>query len=153
MSDIYVIAGLPPYDGEYELDTDTDPITVLEWGWIKRRAGYLPLSIQPESLGDPELISVFAAMAVHRAGVVETRDIDRFFDRLFAAPFGDTITLIPGDLQEQDDAGPPPSSSASSPSSNGDSSTTGSETSAETPPATGPLSSDTSVSDPAMSVT
>ena len=47
-------------------------LTTREWGWIKRLSGYLPLNIE-DGLGDPELVIVFAAIALRRAGKVEPR--------------------------------------------------------------------------------
>ena len=69
--DWLILEQVPPYDGRYEWDLEGRELTTREWGWIKRLAGYLPLNIE-DGLGDPELIAVFAAIALRRAGKVET---------------------------------------------------------------------------------
>jgi hypothetical protein len=150
LADRIVIDGLRPWDGSYELDIDEEPLTTTEWGWIKRRAGYLPLTLDANAFADPELIAVLAAIAVRRGGTVETRDMDDLLDRIFDAPFGPTVTLHAGD--QAGDAGPPPASSAPKQSSNGDSSTTASDSSASPAAATGDPASDTSESGLATAV-
>ena len=65
--DYIVIEGVRPYDGRYEFDLEGRELTTREWGWIKRLSGYLPLTIE-EGLTDPELITVFACIALRRAG-------------------------------------------------------------------------------------
>jgi hypothetical protein len=149
LADYITITGLRPYDGRYELDLDEQPLTTREWGWIKRHAGYLPLTLDENSFADPELITVLAVIAVRRAGTVELRDVPDLFDRLADAPFGSTITLETG---VDGDADPPPESTASKPSINGASSQTGSESSDGPRSPTGPPASDISVSVPATSV-
>ena len=124
--DYIVIEGVPPYDGRWEWDFEDRELTTREWGWIKRLTGYLPLTIE-EGLGDPELVIVFAAIALRRAGKVEAKDVPQVFERLGDAPFGERITLETDTVDEEDDAGPPaPSSSlngadsgASSPKNSG----------------------------------
>ena len=108
--DYITIDGVPPYDGRWEWDLEGRELTTREWGWIKRLSGYLPLNIE-EGLGDPELVIVFAAIALRRAGKVEPKDVPQVFERLSDAPFGERITLET-DLVEEDDASPPPSSSS-----------------------------------------
>lgn len=153
MPDRLTIQGVLPYDGSYDLDLDGQPLTTREWGWIKKHAGYLPLTLTADGWADPELVAVLAIIALRRAGVIENTDVPQLVDRLADVPFGTTIT-IEADQQEPDgDAGPPPQSSASRPSSNGDSSPTGSETSEPTPTATGHRRSDTSESTLATSAT
>jgi hypothetical protein len=151
VADYVNITGVPPWDGRYELDLDGQPLTTTEWGWVKRRAGYLPLTLTGEAFADPELIAVLAAIAVRRAGTLEPREVEGFIDRLFDAPFGNTITLEAGDTAG--DADPPPESNAAKLSSNGASSTNGSESSAILPPPTGVPASATSASAPPTSVT
>ena len=91
--DWLILEHVPPYDGRYEWDLEGRELTTREWGWIKRLAGYLPLNIE-DGLGDPELIAVFAAIALRRAGKVETNEVPRAFEYLSDAPFdGSAITL------------------------------------------------------------
>jgi hypothetical protein len=149
LPDYITITGLRPYDGRYELDLDGQPLTTREWGWIKRHAGYLPLTLDENSFADPELVSVLAAIAARRAGTVEARDIPDLVDRLADAPFGSTITLEAGDTEG--DADPPPESTASKPNTNGDSSPTGSDSSDAPRSRTGSPASDISASVPVTS--
>jgi len=136
--DWIVISGVKPWDGRYPFDiADSEP-TTREWGWIKRLSGYLPTTIEQGLKGaDPELICVFAAIALRRAGRVETDELQRLFDRLADAPFGATVRLETDTAPEEGEADPPGSSNGSS-SISGTDSTTSSETSApETPDPSG----------------
>ena len=72
--DYIVVEGVRPYDGRYEFDLAGQELTTREWGWIKRLSGYLPLTVE-EGLSDPELIVVFAVIALRRAGKVEPKDV------------------------------------------------------------------------------
>ena len=74
LMDYIVIEGVPPYDGRYEFDLEGRELTTREWGWIKRHSGYLPLTIE-DGFTDPELVTVFAAIALRRAGKVEAREV------------------------------------------------------------------------------
>ena len=150
MPDRVIIHGVPPYDGSYELDWDRE-FTVREWGWIKRHAGYLPLTIGGDAFADPELISILAVIVLRRAGTIQPDDVPRVFDRFLDAPFGSTIT-IEGEPTE-DDASPPAASSNGNDTSSGPSSKTSSETSAQNPPASGNPSSAISAYDRQMLVT
>ena len=150
MADRVIIHGVPPYDGTYELDWDRE-FTVREWGWIKRHAGYLPLTIGGDAFADPELISILAVIVLRRAGTIQPDDVPRVFDRFLDAPFGSTIT-IEGDTVEEDGSDPLESSNGND-SFSGTSSTTSSETSPPTPPASGNPNSAISASDPRMLVT
>ena len=153
MSDHITITGVAPYDGRYELDITGQPLTTREWGWVKRHAGYLPLTMDAGSFSDPEFVIVEAVIALHRAGKITAAEVPALVDRFQDIdPFA-AITYEAGEQPEGDDAGPPPRSSDVKPSSNGDSSPTGSETSDSHPKATGDQPSDTSLSVPAMSAT
>ena len=90
--DFIVVEGVRPYDGRYEFDLAGQELTTREWGWIKRLSGYLPLTVE-EGLSDPELIVVFAVIALRRAGKVEPKDVPAVFERLSDAPFGAAITM------------------------------------------------------------
>lgn len=150
-----VVEGVKPWDGRYELDLVDLELTTREWGWIKRLSGYMPLTVdQGFKGGDAELFAVFAAIALRRAGRVDTRDVPDVFDRLVDAPFGTTIRLESDSAEDEaeDDADPPGSSTGNTPSS-GDGSPTSSETSAHPPNGSGIHGSDTSTSVPARSGT
>jgi len=145
-----IVTGLAPYDGRYELDINAQPLTTREWGWAKRYAGYLPITLDEDTFTDPEMIAVLALVALRRNGKIDTAEVPGLWERLQDAPFGSTIGLEPGaaDEDEEDDAGPPPPRTGSSSSSNGEGSTTGSESSEPPPSPTGSPPWATSVSDP-----
>jgi len=151
LSDFITITGVPPYDGRYEFDITAQPLTTREWGWVKRHAGYLPLTMDQSSFADPEFVIVEAVIACHRAGKVDTADVPALVERFQDVdPFA-AITYERGDAEG--DADPPPPSSDTKPSSNGDASPTGSETSDSPPKRTGHPASATSASVPPTSVT
>ena len=92
LMDYIVIDGVPPYDGRWEWDLEGRELTTREWGWIKRLSGYLPLNIE-EGLGDPELVIVFAAIALTPRRQSRAEGRPQVFERLSDAPFGERITL------------------------------------------------------------
>jgi hypothetical protein len=150
VADWITITGVKPYDGRYELDIDAQPLTVREWGWIKKHAGYLPLTIDVDAFTDPELITVLAVVAARRAGRVEPADIPALIERFQDVDPFSTITYEAG-IEDSDADGPPAPSSEPRRSSNGDSSKTGSASLDDPLSPTGLPRSDTSASDPAMS--
>jgi hypothetical protein len=153
LSDFITVNGVPPYDGRYELDMQQQPFTTREWGWVKRHAGYLPLTLERSSFTDPDFVIVQAIVAMWRAGAVAAADVPALVERFQDVdPFA-AITYEADDTDAEDDAVPPPSSSDAKPNSNGASSPTGSEISDSHPSATGSRASDTSASAPQMSVT
>ena len=103
------VTGAKPYDGRYPLDLDDQPLTTREWGWIKRNAGYVPLTLTGEAFSDPELIMVLSVIAMRRAGRITTEQFAEVWDRFDDAPFGSTLTIEPDpdELDDEDDAGPP----------------------------------------------
>ena len=120
--DYIVVEGVRPYDGRYEFDIAGQELTTREWGWIKRLSGYLPLTVE-EGFSDPELIVVFAAIALRRAGKVEPRRrCPQVFERLSDAPFGSAITMETEVEEEVEAERPPPPSSNSSDATSGPSS-------------------------------
>src|SRR5262245_9847215 len=145
------IEGVPPHDGRYEFDLGGSGFTTREWGWIKKHAGYLPLTIQAGlDGGDAELFTVFAVIALRRAGKIEAAEVTQLYERIAEGEFGSTVVLE-SDEQEAGEA-PPPFTSASSSSngaSSGDAGKTSSETSTPTPQTTGAPASGSSVSVPA----
>ena len=141
--DWIVIENVAPYDGRWPFDLDGSELTTREWGWIKRLAGYLPLTIE-DGLSDPELIVVFAAIALRRAGRVEPQNVPQVFEQLSEAPFGSSITMETETGDEEADAGPPASSLSASDDSSGVDSTPSLETSEPTPNNSGTPASATS---------
>jgi hypothetical protein len=149
--DWVVIEGLPPWDGRYEFDVAYQELTTREWGWVKRLTGYMPLTIEEGLAGaDPELLAVFAAIALRRAQKIPADQVSAVYDRLVDLPPG--VARYEPEAME-DDAGPPARGSNGSSSTSGDDSPTNSETSDATPPATGTLDWATSVSAPTTSAT
>ena len=151
--DWIVIDGVPPYEGRWQFDLDTQELTTREWGWIKRLSGYLPLTVE-EGLSDPELIVVFACIALRRAQKVAPAEVPDVFERLSDAPFGSAITMETDVKEAAEEASPPPPSSSSG---NGDASGDGSTKSSETSPpsleVSGTPASDTSGLYPTLSAT
>ena len=144
--DYIVVEGVRPYDGRYEFDLEGQALTTREWGWIKRLSGYLPLTVD-EGARDPELIVVFAVIALRRAGKVEPRDVPAVFETLSDAPFGSTITMETDVVEEEaEEKRPPPESSTSSGDTSGPSSQKSSETLALSPNRSGTPGSVTSLS-------
>jgi hypothetical protein len=137
--DWVVIEGVKPYDGRYEFDLAASEPTTREWGWIKRLSGYMPATITDGFEGaDPELFSVFAVIALRRAGKIEAREVQQVFERIVDAPFSSSIRLETDqpDQAVEDDAGPPAGSSSSNGTSSGPDTRTSSDPS-ETPSPSG----------------
>lgn len=151
LADRITLSGVKPYDGSYELDIVAAPLTVREWGWIKKHAGYLPVTVGDDTFTDPEFIAVLAVIALRRNGSVETRDVAAVYDRIADAPFGATIRFELGDGDGEGDADPPPRSSNGNESSSGAASTTSSESSDGPQTPTGDPALATSGSAPATS--
>ncbi len=67
MSDRIVI-NVRPYVGEYDFDIEGEPLTTLEWRWLKKISGYLPMTLDEGFRGgDPDLFVAFAVIALARA--------------------------------------------------------------------------------------
>lgn len=147
-----VIERSPPWDGRYEFDLAAAMFTVEEWGWIKRLTGYLPLTIDEAfDGGDPELRTVFAAIALYRAGKVTDSDVPDTFRQLAKLPFDERIRIETDDEPVEAGGGPLPPSSTGNGASSGDATTPSSETSTEILPASGTPASAASASVPAWS--
>jgi hypothetical protein len=145
--DYIVLDGVKPYDGRYELDLEQQPFTTREWGWIKRHANYLPLTVWDGFQGgDPELFAVFAVISLRRAGRIDTTEAQGMFDRLQDMPLG--AVRYEAGSNPQEPADDPTGSSNGNNGSSGAASRTSSEQSATTPPASGIPVSATSASDP-----
>jgi hypothetical protein len=134
--DWLVIDGARPYDGRYELDLAGMPPTSREWGWIKRLSGYLPGNVEDGFRGgDPELFCVLAAVALRRAGKIETAQVPETYEKLADAPFGAAIRFESDTVEDGDADSPPLSSKNGSEPTSGPGSPTSSETSAQPTPA------------------
>ena len=108
-----VITGIPPYDGDYELDSDR-AFNAREWRWIKKVSGYMPLTVSEGfEGGDPDLFVALAIIAMAREGRVTKDEGLRVADVLAEAPFdGAAITMVGDEPVEADeiplDLTPPP---------------------------------------------
>jgi hypothetical protein len=144
------IEGVRPYDGRYEFDLRSSSFTVREWGWVKRYASYLPLTIDEGLAGsDAELFAVFALIALVRSRKLAPEDVPDAWERFADAPGVVTVRLeLNREVDPADDALPPPASSNGNGVDSGDAGRTNSETSEETPRATGTPASATSESRP-----
>lgn len=133
MADRIVISDARRYDGEYDFDLADESLTTLEWRWVKKISGYLPLTIGEGWVGgDPDLFLAFAVIAMRRAGKIGKEDALVAAEQL---EDGATIRFV-GD--EVPDADPPQAPETGK--SNGDSGEPSSPTSAppgQTPSATG----------------
>jgi hypothetical protein len=142
-----VVDGVKPYDGRYEFDLGSQELTTREWGWIKRHTGYLPLTMEEGFRGaDPELFTIFAVIALRRAGKIDQTEVAAIFERICDAPFGATIRMELDQPEDTEDAdvGPPALSSTGSEPSSGDASETTLVTSPGPPNGSGNPGSDTS---------
>ena len=136
--DWLTISGAQPWDGRYPFDLENSAFTTREWGWIKRHSGYLPLTVDEGFKGaDPELITVFAIIALARAGKIQTAQAAEVFDRLADAPATARIRLETDEPEREADADPPPQSSTENGSSSGHDSPTSSEISPAAPSPSG----------------
>ena len=144
--DYLKISGVPPYDGRYEFDLRSSKFSVREWGWVKRYSGYLPLTIDEGLAGsDAELFAVFAMVALVRARKLAVEDVPDAWERFADAPGVVTVRLeLNREEAEAADALPPLEKSNGNAPDSGDASRTSSETSEETPRATGTPASATS---------
>lgn len=112
MADRIIIQGVKPYDGEYPLEMQEEPLTTLEWRWVKKISGYLPLTIGDGFAGaDPDLVCALAVIALRRKGKIQKEQALLVADRLADAPFdGAAIQLVfdeEEETSEDADARPP----------------------------------------------
>lgn len=101
-----IVLNTERYRGEFELDIDGEPLTSLEWRWIKKISGYMPLTLD-EGLagGDPDVVLALAVIALVRAGRVAESEAVATSEVLARAPAdGTAITLI---ASEEDEQSPP----------------------------------------------
>jgi hypothetical protein len=97
-----VIAGIRPYDGEYDLDTER-AFNTREWRWIKRISGYMPLTIGDGFKGgDPDLFVALAVIAMCRDGRIERDDALDVADLIAEAPFDGASITFAGDEEDSD---------------------------------------------------
>jgi hypothetical protein len=148
------IEGLKPFDGRYEFNLDAGEFTTREWSWIKKHAGYMPLTIEQGAQGgDVDLIVTFTAIALYRADRLDQAEVASFIERVQDVDIAAHIAFDVEDDAKEADASPPPPKSDESSSTSGDASPASSEISTNGQKHSGIPSSATSPSDPAMWVT
>jgi len=147
---VVVIDGVPPYDGEYELN-ERRAWNTREWRLIKQVSGYLPATYGDGLDGrDPDLWIALTVIAMTREGRIGRDEAAKVAEALAEVPWdGASISV----KVEDDDPVPlaltsapsepsrswpleKPSSENGKPNGSGTSSPNGSETSDTNPPAT-----------------
>jgi hypothetical protein len=84
-----------PFAGDYRLDIEEEPLTTLEWRWIKRISGYLPATIREGVRGgDPDINIALAVIAMARAGRIAEADVIDVADRLARASIDNLEEII-----------------------------------------------------------
>jgi hypothetical protein len=95
-----VIAGIRPYDGEYDLDTER-AFNTREWRWIKRISGYMPLTVGDGFKGgDPDLFVALAVVAMCRDGRIDRDEALEVADLIAEAPFDGASITFAGDEED-----------------------------------------------------
>lgn len=108
MADQIIIQGVGRYDGEYELDLEEPAPSTLEWRWIKKISGYLPLTIEDGFRGgDPDLYCALAVIALYRGGKIRKDEALTVADTLADSPFDGTVIRFVADEEDEGDVGPP----------------------------------------------
>lgn len=155
MADKIVIA-VRPFNGSYEFEVEEQVFTSLEWRWIKKISGYLPMTLNDGWAGrDPDLFVAFAVIAMARAGKIGRDEALIVADLLAEAPFDGVSIQFVGDEAEAD-ASPPdePSATTSSTENGGKTGSTSSDPSGSRPRLIGAPDSEKSyTSDRATSLT
>jgi len=141
-----VVEGVRPWDGRYPLDLNGQELTTREYGWIKRLTSYMPVDMGDGlEKADPELVCVFAVIALRRAGKIENTDVPSVYERLIDAPSFSAVTLdTTGDAPREEGEADPLASSTRNGSSSGHGSTANSETSPVLPSSSGTVGWDSS---------
>lgn len=100
-----------PYRGEWPLDLGQS-FTILEWRWIKKISGYLPLTLEDGfSNLDPDLFLALTVIALARAGKVRPESVLDVAHRMEGTAFDGSMIVFDAGADnddEGDDAGPPP---------------------------------------------
>lgn len=103
-----IVLNLPRYKGEYDFDIEAEPFTALEWRWVKRISGYMPMTIDEGWRGgDPDLFVALAVVAMNRAGKLREEDVFTAADTISRAPFdGTAITIVADEDDQETEADP-----------------------------------------------
>jgi hypothetical protein len=99
-----IVLNTPRYKGEYDFDLEEQPLTALEWRWVKKISGYLPMTLSDGFRGgDPDLFVAFAVIALVRAGRVHRDEALTVADTIADLPFdGTAITLLAEEVDAED---------------------------------------------------
>jgi hypothetical protein len=92
------------FKGSYPFDAG-EPMLAIEWRWIKKISGYLPLTIGDGFAGqDPDLYIALSVVAMHRAGKIRREEALAVADLLADAPVdGKAIEFVFDEEDEQQD--------------------------------------------------
>jgi hypothetical protein len=90
-----IIAQVPPYDGEYEIDFD-QAFSGREWRWIKQLSeGELrPASLTADDISDPDFVIALAVIAMRRSGKITDQQVLEAANVLADAPMTDAHILM-----------------------------------------------------------
>lgn len=142
-----VIVHVDPFKGEYPLDVGEQPFTTVEWRWIKKVSGYLPLTIEEGwNGGDADLFNCIAVIAMYRGGRLAKAEVLKAAEILEDYAMGESVTFEEDEPEEGEDEDDPKASEPSgSPSGSGESSDepTASIPESESPKDSGTPDSDT----------
>ncbi len=103
-----IVLNTPRYKGEYELDFEGEPLSALEWHWVKKISGYTLGTVgDAADDNDPMFFVAIAAVALVRAGRVRRDGVFAAAEELAELPFdGERIRYV-GDAAEAGDGSPP----------------------------------------------
>ena len=91
-----VISGVPPWDGEYDLNEDL-PWNTREWRWVKLIAGVMPAGYEQAYEGrDADLFLAIAVIGLCRAGRIGKTEGPTVAAELEEVPWGDGKITIRG---------------------------------------------------------
>jgi hypothetical protein len=98
-----LVVNVPPYEGEYEFDLNAQPLSTVEWRWVKKISGYLPLTIaQGWEGGDPDLFLAFAVIAMRRSGKIAKNDVLEVAEVIEEAAVDGTAISFKGEVVEEE---------------------------------------------------
>ena len=114
-----VVLDTPRWKGEFPLDLADDPLTALEWRWVKKISGYMPMTVE-EGVGglDPDLFIAFAVIALHRAGKIQKAEAIQVADVLADFPADGSTLQVIFDAEEDEDVEADPPQPPSEPPEN-----------------------------------
>jgi len=105
----HVFLDTPRFKGEFPFDFAEEPLTALEWRWIKKISGYLPMTVDDGMAGlDPDLFLAFAVIALRRAGKIQKEEALIVAEMLAELPAdGSTLKVVFDEVPEEAEEDPP----------------------------------------------